>query len=132
MITKEILENYSKIAVVGFSDNPARDSNKIANYLLRNGYTVYGINPKLEGKEIDGVQCYKSLKDVPDKIEIVDIFRLSITVLPIVQEVLELEYKPNVIWAQLGIFNEEAKMLAIENGFEYIENKCILIEHSKL
>jgi len=132
MTTKEILEKYKKIAVIGFSDNPARDSNKIAFYMLRNGYTVYGVNPKLEGKNIDGIQCYKYIAGIPDKVEIIDIFRVSIAVLPIVQDVLKLNYKPKVIWTQFGIFNEEAKQLAQENSFEYIENKCILVEHSKL
>jgi uncharacterized protein len=132
MTTKEILEKYNKIAVIGFSDNPERDSKKIAFYLLKNGYTVYGVNPKLDGKNINGIECYKSLKDIPDEVEIIDIFRLSIAVLPIVQDVLKLNYRPEVIWTQFGIFNEEAKSLATENGFEYIENKCILVEHSKL
>jgi uncharacterized protein len=132
MTTKEILEKYNKIAVIGFSDNPDRDSNKIALYMLKNGYKVYGVNPKLDGKNIDGVQCYKSLQDIPDEIEIIDIFRLSIAVLPIVQDVLKLNYRPKVIWTQFGIFNEEAKSLALENGFEYIENKCIFVEHTKL
>jgi uncharacterized protein len=132
MTTKEILEKYNKIAVIGFSDNPNRDSKKIAFYLLKNGYTVYGVNPKLDGKNIDGISCFKSLNDIPDEIEIIDIFRLSVAVLPIVQDVLKLNYRPKVIWTQFGIFNEEAKSLATENGFEYIENKCILVEHSKL
>ncbi len=132
MSIKEILEKYKKVAVIGFSDNPARDSNKIALYLNENGYIVYGINPKLDGKNIYGIQCYKSLSDVPDEIEIVDIFRLSIAVLPIVQEILKLNYRPKVIWTQFGIINDEAKNLALENGFEYIEDKCIFVEHSKL
>jgi uncharacterized protein len=132
MTTKEILENYKKISVIGFSDNPLRDSNKIAFYMKKNGYQVFGVNPKLDGQNLEGIQCYNSLKDIPEQIDIVNIFRLSIAVLPIVQEILKLNYKPKVIWTQLDIFNEVAKNLAIENGLEYIENKCILIEHSKL
>jgi len=132
MNTKEILEKYKKIAIIGFSDNPSRDSNKVAFYALRNGYTVFGVNPKLDGQNINGIQCFKTINDVPEQIEIVNIFRLSIAVLPIVQEILKLNYRPAVIWTQFGIFNEEAKKLAIENGFEYVENKCILVEHSKI
>lgn len=132
MNTIEILEKYKKIAVIGFSDNPSRDSNKVGLYAFRNGYEVYGVNPKLDGQNIDGIQCFKSIKDIPEQIEIVNIFRLSIAVLPIVQEILKLNYKPKVIWTQFGIFNEEAKKLAIENGFEYIENRCLLVEHSKI
>jgi uncharacterized protein len=132
MTTKEMLEKYKKIAVIGFSDNPARDSNKIAFYMLRNGFTVYGVNPRLDGMVINGISCYKNIADIPDEIEIVDVFRVSDAVLPIVQDVIKLNYRPEVIWTQFGIFNEEAKKLALENSFEYIENKCILVEHSKL
>ncbi len=132
MTTKEILENHKKIAVIGFSDNQSRDSNKVAFYALRNGYEVYGVNPKLAGKNINGINCYKCISEVPEQIEIVNIFRVSIAVLPIVQEVLKMDYRPKVIWTQYGIFNEEAKQLATENGFEYVENKCLLVEHSKI
>jgi uncharacterized protein len=132
MDTKEILEKYKKIAVVGFSDNRDRDSYRIAVYMQKKGYKIYGINPKLIGKNIDGIDCYKSLSDIPEKVDIINIFRVSIAVLPIVQEVLKLNYRPKVIWTQLGIFNEEAKKLAIDNGFEFVENKCLYIEHQKL
>lgn len=132
MTTKEILEKYKKIAVIGFSDKQSRDSNKVAFYALKNGYKVYGVNPKLDGQNINGIKCYKCISEVPEQIEIVNIFRLSIAVLPIVQEVLKLNYKPKVIWTQYGIFNEEAKSLATENGFEYVESKCLLVEHSKI
>jgi uncharacterized protein len=132
MTTTEILIKFNKIAVIGFSDNPYRDSKKIAHYLTDNGYTVYGVNPKLDGKNIDGIQCYKSISDIPDQIQIVDVFRASDAVPELVRDVLKLDYKPEVIWTQFGVINEEAKSLAMENGFEYIENKCILVEHSKL
>lgn len=129
MTTKEILENYNKIAVVGFSDSKDRDSHRIAYYMHKKGYKIYGVNPKLGGKNVDGIDCYKTIAEIPDEVDIVDIFRVSIAVLPIVQEVLKLNYKPKVIWTQLGIFNEEAKKLAEDNGFVYIENKCLFIEH---
>jgi len=129
MDTKEILEKYKNIAVVGFSDNPDRDSNRIAFYMKNNGYNIVGINPKLEGKEIEGIKCYSHLKDVPEKINIVNIFRLPIAVPGVVEESIKLENKPEVIWTQLGIFNEAAKKLAEDNGFIFIENKCLYIEH---
>jgi predicted CoA-binding protein len=129
MDTKEILDKYKTIAVVGFSDNPERDSYRIAFYMKNNGFNVIGVNPKLEGKEIDGVKCYSHLRDVPEKINIVNIFRLAIAVPGIVEEAILLNPKPEVIWTQLGIFNESAKILAEENGFIFIENKCLYIEH---
>lgn len=129
METKEILEKFKTIAVVGFSDNPNRDSNRIAVYMKENGFNVIGVNPKLEGKEVEGIKCYSHLKDIPEKINIVNIFRLAIAVPGIVEETIKLKEKPEVIWTQLGIFHEEAKKLAEENGFIFIENKCLYIEH---
>jgi len=132
MTTKEILDKYRKVAVIGFSDNPSRDSHSIALYLKKYGYTVYGVNPKLGGKTIEGIKCFNTLADIPDEVEIIDIFRLPIAVPPIVQEAIKLNYKPAVIWTQFGIINEEARKLALENGFEYVEDRCILVEHSKI
>ncbi|MCX6157928.1 MAG: CoA-binding protein [Ignavibacteriae bacterium] len=129
MNTKEILEKYKTIAVVGFSDSPDRDSNRIAVYMKENGFNVIGVNPKLDGKEIDGIKCYSHLRDIHEKINIVNVFRLAIAVPGIVEETLTLNPKPEVIWTQLGIFHDEAKKLAEENGFIFIENKCLYIEH---
>ena len=129
MNTKEILNQYKTIAVVGFSDNQDRDSNRIAVYMKNNGYNVIGINPKLEGKEIDGIKCYSHLRDVPEKINIVNIFRLAIAVPGIVEETLKLNPRPEVIWTQLGIFHEEAKKLAENSGIIFVENRCLYIEH---
>lgn len=132
MTTKEILEKYKKVAVVGFSDNPSRDSHGIAFYLKKYGYIVYGVNPKLGGQTVNGISCFKTIAEIPDEVDIIDIFRLPIAVLPIVQDVSKLNYKPPVIWTQIGIINDDARKLAVENGFEYVENRCILVEHSKI
>jgi len=132
MTTTEILEKYKKIAVAGFSDNRDRDSHRIAFYMYRKGYKIYGVNPKLSGKNIDGIECFSTIAEIPDEVDIVNIFRVSIAILPIVKDVLKLNYKPAVIWTQLGIINTDAKKLAEDNGFIYIENKCLYIEHKKL
>lgn len=129
MDTKEILEKYKNIAVVGFSDNPEKDSNRIAVYMKNNGFNIFGVNPKLAGKEIEGIKCFGKLNEVPEKINIVNIFRLPIAVPGIVEETMKLNDKPEVIWAQLGIFHEEAKKTAEANGFIFIENRCLYIEH---
>lgn len=129
MDTKEILEKYKNIAVVGFSDNQDKDSNRIAVYMKNNGFNIIGINPKLDGKEIDGIKCFSHLSDVKDKINIINIFRLPIAVPGIVEEACKLENKPEIIWTQLGIINESARKLAEDNGFIYVENKCLYIEH---
>lgn len=129
MGTKEILQKYKNIAVVGFSDNPERDSNKIAVYMKNNGYNVVGVNPKLDGRVVDGIKCYAYLSEITEKIDIVDIFRLPIAVPGIVEETMKLEKRPEVIWTQLGIIHDEARKKAEENGFIYVENKCLYIEH---
>ena len=129
MGTKEILQKYKNIALVGFSDNPERDSNKIAVYMKNNGYNVVGVNPKLDGRVVDGIKCYAYLSEITEKIDIVDIFRLPIAVPGIVEETMKLEKRPEVIWTQLGIIHDEARKKAEENGFIYVENKCLYIEH---
>ncbi|MFA7361090.1 MAG: CoA-binding protein [Candidatus Kapaibacterium sp.] len=129
MDTKEILEKYKNIAVVGFSDNTDKDSNRIAVYMKNNGYNIVGVNPKLDGKVVDGIKCYAYLSEITEKIDIVNIFRLPIAVPGIVEETLKLEKRPEVIWTQLGIIHEEARNKAEENGFIFVENKCLYIEH---
>ncbi|HEX2788019.1 MAG TPA: CoA-binding protein [Ignavibacteria bacterium] len=131
-IIEDVLSKYKKIAVVGMSDNPARDSLKIARYMHKQGYTVYGVNPKLDGKVVDGMKCYSVLKDIPDTIEIVDIFRRPDAVVGVVEEVLKLDYKVPVIWTQIGVGNPEAQRIAEDNGIIYIDNRCLYIEHSNL
>lgn len=132
MTIKEILENYNEIAVVGFSNNPARPSNRIAKYLLKKKYKVYGVNPNLNCETVDTISCYNSLKDIPLEIQIVNIFRRSEFVYDLVKEVLSLNYKPQVIWTQIGVVDKNAKKLAESNGLTYIENECIMIEHQNL
>jgi len=132
MTPEEALRKYKKIAVVGYSDNDARPSKRIAVYMVENGYTVYGVNPRLTGECVEGIDCDKSLKDIPDEVELVDVFRRSDAVYDLVKEILELPYKPKVIWTQIGVFSEEGKKLAEENGIDFIENKCIYVEHAKM
>lgn len=128
-IIEDVLARYKKIAVIGFSDNQLRDSFKIARYMHKQGYTVYGVNPRLDGKTVEGMKCYGSLESIPDKIEIVDIFRRPDAVLGIVEDILKMDYKPPVIWTQIGVVNDEARKLAEENGITYIDNRCLYIEH---
>lgn len=129
MTTDEILNKYKKIAVLGFSQNPMRPSNHITIYLQKVGYTVYGVNPGLEGREVDGIKCCASLTEIPDEIEIVNVFRNSRYLPEIIDEVLALPYKPKVIWTQLDVVDADSKERAIAEGIEYVEDKCIYVEH---
>ncbi len=132
MTIKEILNNNKVIAVVGFSENHTRPSNRIGRYLDGNGYTVYGVNPKLSGTETDNIKCYSNVKDLPEQADIINIFRRSEFVEDLIKEILEMNYKPKVIWAQIGVISSEGRSLAEDNEIAYIENKCIMIEHSKI
>ncbi|MGQ9469643.1 MAG: CoA-binding protein [Nitrososphaerales archaeon] len=129
----EILKNYRNVAVVGLSRDPSKDSYKVADYLQSEGYKIIPINPFAD--EILGERCYKSLLDLPDdikrSIEVVDIFRPSKDVLPIVEQALQLRRRygrPFVIWMQLGIVNQDAEKMAKEAGMKVVMDKCIMIE----
>ena len=130
---KFILEKYKTIAVVGLSWNPAKDSYKVAKYLKTEGYRIIPVNPFAE--VILGEECYKSLLDVPETIEIVVIFRSAKDVLPTVDEAIELKKKlgnPRVIWMQLGIVNEKAARRARNAGLTVLMDRCIMAEHKRL
>ena len=130
---RSILEKYKTIAVVGLSKNPAKDSHRVAKYLKAEGYHIIPINPFAEA--ILGEECYKSLLDVPETIEIVDIFRRAKDVPPIVDQAIELTKKlgnPRVIWMQLGIVNEKAARRARNAGLTVVMDRCMKIEHKHL
>ena len=130
---RSILEKYKTIAVVGLSKNPAKDSHRVAKYLKAEGYHIIPINPFAGA--ILGEECYKSLLDVPETIEIVDIFRRAKDVPPIVDQAIELTKKlgnPRVIWMQLGIVNEKAARRARNAGLTVVMDRCMKIEHKHL
>ena len=123
----EILK-MRKIAVVGMSRNPNKAAHTVPRYLLNNGYEIYPVNPKAE--EILGLKVYKSLKEVPVKIDIVDVFRPSEEVLNVVKDAIEIS--PKVIWLQKGIYNKDAVELAKSKGIKVVWNRCMYVEHSRL
>jgi predicted CoA-binding protein len=130
---KSILETYKTIAVVGLSSDPAKDSHRVARYLQSVGYRVIPVNPYVD--EVLGEKSYKSLFEVPEVIDIVDIFRPSEAVPAIVEEAIQLKNKlgsPKVIWMQLGIVNEEAAGRAKEAGFKVVMDHCMMREHKRL
>jgi len=130
---KSILEKYKTIAVVGLSTNPNNDSHRVAKYLKTKGYRIIPINPFAD--VILGEKCYKSLLDVPETIEIVDIFRPAKDVPPIIDQAIELKKKlgnPRIIWMQLGIVNEEAAKRAMDASLTVVMNKCMMAEHKRL
>jgi len=130
---KSILEKHKTVAVVGLSKDPAKDSNRVAKYLKKKGYRIIPINPFADA--ILGEKCYKTLLDVPETVEIVDIFRPAKDVPPIVDQAIELKKRlgnPHVIWMQLGIVNEEAAKRARDAGLTVIMDRCMMVEYKRL
>lgn len=120
----EILKTSKTIAVVGISGDYYKDSHRIAKLLVNSGYKVFGVNPSLP--KIQGIDVYKSLLDIPEKIDIVNVFRRPEFVTEIALDAIKI--KPNVFWMQLGIENREAEKILLENNITVIMNRCIAIE----
>jgi predicted CoA-binding protein len=127
-----ILNTVKTIAMVGASAKDNRPSYFAFKYLAERGYNMIPINPGLGGKELLGRRIYGRLAEVPEPIDMVDIFRASKYALPVVQEALTLTPKPRVIWMQLGIRNDEAAALAEANGMKVVMNRCPKIEYGRL
>jgi uncharacterized protein len=127
-IEGEILDSSRTVAVVGLSSKPDQPSYKVANYLKEQGYKIIPINPA--EKEILGEICYPDLASVPESVDVVDIFRRSEEVMPIVKEAIKIGAK--AVWMQEGIINEEAASRAREAGLVVVMDKCMRKEHLKL
>ncbi len=122
-----ILQNFNRIAVVGLSDKPWRDSNRIAGYLLRSGFTILPVNPSVS--EALGLEAYPDLLAVPRPVGIVDIFRRPEFIPGIVDQAIEIEAK--VVWMQTGLVHESAAARAREAGLLVVMNRCLAVEHSR-
>jgi predicted CoA-binding protein len=123
----DILKTYKTIAVVGLSSNPTRPSHSVASYMQDAGYRIIPVNPN--EKKVLGEKSYARVEDVPEKIEIVDIFRRAEDVPPVVESAIRARAK--VVWMQLGIENERAGEKARAAGLTVVMDACILIEHKK-
>ena len=125
---RELLRHARVIAVVGHSDRPARTSYQIAQFLRRVGYTVYAVNPTIA--TIDGEKSYPSLADVPEPIDIVDVFRRSEYLSGVVDDSIAAGAKS--VWAQLGVYDAEAGRKAEAAGLDIVMDRCIKVEYSRL
>jgi predicted CoA-binding protein len=124
----EVLVNSPVIAIVGRSNDHYYTSYDVGEYLIKQGYTVYNVNPTIDA--VDDEQVYDSLKDVPVPIDIVDVFRRSDVLEQIVDEAIAVGAK--TVWAQLGVEDEDARLKALGAGLNYAENMCIRTEHERL
>jgi uncharacterized protein len=127
-----ILNTVKTIAMVGASEKENRPSYFAFKYLLERGYTMIPVNPGHDGHTMLGQRIYARLSDIPVPVDMVDIFRASQYALPIVQEALALKPRPQVIWMQLSIRNDEAAALAEANGIKVVMNRCPKIEYGRL
>jgi len=124
---REIL-SLKRVAVVGMSKNDYKAAHYVPKYLSENGFDIVPINPTTD--EILGKKCYDSISDVEGDIDVLDVFRPSDLVLPVVEEAIK--KKPKVIWLQEGIHNLQAEELARKNGIKIVFNRCMLAEHQRL
>jgi predicted CoA-binding protein len=127
-----ILNTVKTIAMVGFSPKDTRPSYFVFKYLTERGYRVIPVNPGQAGKQALGQKIYASLSDIPEPIDMVDIFRASAHVPPIVEEALTLTPRPQVIWMQLTIRNDAAAQRAEDAGIKVVMNRCPKIEYGRL
>jgi uncharacterized protein len=127
-----ILNTVKTIAMVGFSPKESRPSYFAFKYLLERGYRMIPVNPGQAGKEVLGCKVYARLADIPEPIDMVDVFRNSQFAKSVVQEALELKPLPQVIWMQLGVRDDEAAALAEANGIKVVMNRCPKIEYGRL
>ena len=124
-----VLANSRVIAIVGLSDREDRSSHGVAKYLQREGYRIIPVNPNLTGPVL-GEQPYPSLDEVPEKVDLVDIFRRSVDVPPVIDAAIRVG--ASAVWMQLGIVHREAALLAKAAGLDVVMDRCTAIEHRRL
>jgi predicted CoA-binding protein len=125
---KSILESARNIAVVGLSDNPERTSHMVAQAMQQRGYRIIPVNPNAD--TILGEKSYVSLSEIPEPVDIVNVFRRSEHTPPVAEEAVKIGAK--VLWLQLGIASDEAARIAQEGGLEVIMDRCIKVEDAVL
>jgi predicted CoA-binding protein len=128
MEIEQILKTCHTVAMVGASPNPDRTSNQVFNYLTKHGYKVIPVNPT--ATEVSGEKCYASLSGIPEKVDVVDIFRRSEDCLSIVEEAIKIGAK--AVWMQEGVVNGEAEARALTAGLQVIMDHCMMKEHKRL
>ena len=126
---KDILSRYKTIAMVGVSNDQTKPSTIVMKYMQKYGYKVYPVNPSAKGQKILGEEVYAKITDIKENVDIVDVFRPSKEVLAIAEDTVKIDAK--VLWLQLGIRDENAKILVEKNHIEYVENKCTKMEYQK-
>ena len=125
---RRILKTSRTIAVVGLSANWYRPSFFAAKYMIEHGYRVIPVNPQYT--EVLGQKCYAALRDIPEKVDIVDCFQKTERILPLAEDAIAMGAK--VLWQQIGVINEEADRKARAAGLDSVMDRCVKIEHGRL
>ncbi len=125
---RHVLVNSPVIAIVGRSNDHYYSSFQVGEYLILEGYTVYNVNPMID--DVDGAPSYDSLADVPEKVDIVDVFRKSNFMPEIVEQAIAIGAK--TVWGQLEVVSDEAREIALAAGLNYADDICIRTEHQRL
>ena len=129
---RAILRSVRTIAMVGASPNPVRPSNFVLRYLVQKGYRVFPVNPGHAGRDIAGATAHARLADIPEPVDMVDVFRAAEAVPEVVEEALALSARPRVIWMQLGIVHHGAAARAEAEGLTVVMDRCPKIEYGRL
>ena len=127
---RQLLLDTKVIAVVGLSANPDRASNQVAWYLHHQGYQLFGVNPACPEPEVFGVPVVASLDQVPEPIDIVDVFRRPEHTPDVARDAVAAGAR--ALWLQLGIRSDEARAIATDAGLIYVEDRCLKVDHTRL
>lgn len=125
---KELMQESKRVAIVGLSNKPDRDSYRVAEYLINHGYEVIPVNPTID--EVLGKKAVATLQEIEGQVDIVDVFRRADQVMPVAEEAVAIGAK--ALWLQLEVVNEEAANYASEKGLKVVMDRCIKIEHKRL
>jgi predicted CoA-binding protein len=127
---RKLLLDTKVIAVVGLSANPDRPSNQVAWYLHHQGYRLFGVNPDSKDPDVFGIPMLPSLDQVPEPIDIVDVFRRPEHTPPVARDAVAAGAR--ALWLQLGIASAESRAIAEDAGLAYVEDRCLKVDHARL
>jgi predicted CoA-binding protein len=127
---RQLLLDTKAIAVVGLSANPERPSNQVAWYLNHHGYRLYGVNPACPEPEVHGIPMLASLDEVPEPIDIVDVFRRPEHTPGVARDAVAAGAR--ALWLQMGIASDEARAIATDAGLTYVQGRCLKVDHARL
>lgn len=125
---RDLIAGTKTIAVVGLSPRESRDSHRVAAYLQQQGYRIIPVNPNAD--EVLGERSYPSLRDLPEPVDMVDVFRRPEYVPDVAREAVEIGAK--ALWMQIGVINDEAAGMADEGGLQVVMDRCLMVEHGRL